>query len=478
VHYEAGLGCIDCHGSHDMHGGDPSSANGNRLMSRMEQITAIRCESCHGTIDAYATTVAGTDLRGSPAEVAIDAKGNELAHVVKESDGHYYLTSKLTGARHYVVQVRDSVVDNGRVNGLTQQPLYSAKASYAMGRMDGDPSTGTGPQQTACTNCDQGAFSHTDRMSCIACHASWTNSCVGCHLEGEYDTGANFSNITGERIVFAQRFADFTYQTPVPFQLGVNARDEITQVSPNTKVFFTWHDRNGDQSLTFSFSDRKAAGKNPARPARALSHNAIMAHSIRGRVTQSAEGPRYCVACHLTTDGLAAYGLTDYQTFIADMAAGAYDNLDFAELQSHIGLNPGNQLDSPLWVHMVAGLGSGLFLFDENGCPVNPLDGDPERKGCDGVAPNSVPFSSSRVALDLDRIVEWSGGANSSSNHALLFPALGPSLLRAGASNPTMAGPLGGALIRKLADPVNGVLLDSWLDADGQLRGDAALYVR
>ena len=53
---------------------------------------------------------------------------------MRESDGNYYLTSRLTGARHFVPQTRDTIVDNGRINPLTQEPLYSAKASYAMGR--------------------------------------------------------------------------------------------------------------------------------------------------------------------------------------------------------------------------------------------------------------------------------------------------------------------------------------------------------
>jgi hypothetical protein len=38
---------------------------------------------------------------------------------------------------------------------------------------------------------------------------------------------------------------------------------------------------------------------------------------------------------------------------------------------------------------MVAGLGTGLFLFDVNGAPVNPLDNFAGRKGAGGIAPAS-----------------------------------------------------------------------------------------
>lgn len=61
VHYEAGLGCIDCHGSHDLHGGDVTDSTDDATVSRMEQTVAIRCESCHGTADQFAEVFAGSN---------------------------------------------------------------------------------------------------------------------------------------------------------------------------------------------------------------------------------------------------------------------------------------------------------------------------------------------------------------------------------------------------------------------------------
>lgn len=470
VHYDAGMGCIDCHGSYDLHGGDVSAPNSNGVKSRMEQAVAIRCESCHGSPSSYATTVAGTDENGNPAQFAVDSEGNVLDHVKVDNDGNYILTSRLTGLEHFIMQTRDTIVDTGATNPLdNDNPVYSPKASYAMGRVDGNSNTGIGPNQTGGVSAN---FAHTDNMDCVSCHASWTNTCMGCHLEGEYNTGNNFSNITGDRIVYREEEAQFVYQSPIPFQLGIGPRGKITQVSSNTKMFYKYHDRNNDESEVFAFSDRNGNGADPAAAYKALGHNAMMAHSIRGRVDSDNEGPRYCTACHLTDDAMIAWG-TEYTSFKTAMENGDWGNLDFNLLKNHIGQNTNNQQDSPLWVHMVAGLGSGLFLFDENGCAVNPLDDNDDRYGCDDNAP-ADNFDPARVAFVLDRLVESDGRANSSSNHPMLN---GPSPLRVGAFNPNLAGPLGSETIMKLTDPNLGIVLDSWLDSDGDPQGQASGFL-
>jgi hypothetical protein len=199
----------------------------------------------------------------------------------------------------------------------------------------------------------------------------------------------------------------------------------------------------------------------------------MMPHSIRGEVAADKEGPRYCVACHLTDEARANFA-PQYDTFRAALASNAFAALDFNLLKQHIGQNPSNQLNSPFWVHMVAGLGSGMFLFDEEGCPVNPLDDNDNRVGCNLSSPVSK-FDLSRVALNLDHIVEPTGVANSSNNHLLLSGQT--SAKRDGSTNPGFASPLGATLIRKLCDPIDGLILDSWIDADGASGGNAASFV-
>jgi hypothetical protein len=469
VHHEAGLGCIDCHGSHDLHGGDVTDAR-NPLRSRMEQAVSIACENCHGSVDAYATTAPGENYSGVAGQHAVDGKGNVLQHVRREADGHMYLYSRLTGNKHYVPQTFDTVVDHGVVDPLEGDVVYTKSASYAMGRIDLDASNGIGPRQT---NWNADGFAHGDRMDCATCHAAWTNSCNGCHLEGEYNLGNNFSNITGEQIVFRQKFADFVYQSPLFFQLGIDHNGEIAQFSPNTKTFFRYVDLQGTRSKVFGFTDRNGKGASPLADYPALSHNALMAHSIRGKATPQNEGARNCVACHLTTDAIANFG-PQYEAFRTAISTGDYASLDWNLLKTHIGRNTGNQLNSPFYVHMSAGLGSGMFLFDEGGAPVNPLDNDPNRKPLN-VAPSTV-YDPADVYYDIDRIVDENGVSFASNSHPLMSGGTVPTL-RDGAQDLGQPGPLGRTLLELLTDPTTGLVLDAWYDANGIPRGNAPTHI-
>ena len=472
VHYDACIGCIDCHNSVDLHGGDVTDPTDTKISSHFEEEVAITCEACHGTVSAYASTQRATAWDGTMQDVAVGPKGNLLRHVVRESDGNYYLYSRVTGVKHWVSQTRDVVVDSGKVNPLTLQPVYNAKASYAMGRDDGDPSNGIGPHQTGMV---ASGFSHLDNMDCAACHSSWGNTCVGCHLKGQYNEGNNFSNFTGQRTVYQQTNADFVYDSPVPFQLGVDANNKISQFWANTKVYFQWRDRNGALSPIFSTTDRNGGGNDPANGIGALGHNKLYQHSIRGKVTGTKEGVRYCVACHLTDYAIANWG-AQYEAFRTALQNRDYAALDYNLLRTHIGRNTGNKLNSPFWVHMVAGLGSGLFLFNAEGGALNPLDAFDNRIGSNGTSPADQWAANTLVATDLDRIVDETGFSFAENTHSMLHPGAG-SNLRDGAADPTRPGPLGATILRLLTDTLNGTVLDSWLDANGASQGDAAIYV-
>ncbi len=259
--------------------------------------------------------------------------------------------------------------------------------------------------------------------------------------------------------------------------LAINGRGKITQVQPMEKTFWRYQDLNGVESIPYTFSDRLGEGNNPNTAGRndhpALGQNQMSAHSIRGAVSQTNEGPRYCVACHLNQQQINEFG-AEYEAFRTALYNNNYANLNFNLLQEHIGQNTGNQLNSPIWVHMAAGLGSGLFLMDATGCPVNPLDPNANRQYC----PNGAPannFNANNVVYDTDRIVEINGLPNSSSSHPRTYAG---GKQRFGSTNPEMAGPLDAQTLTLLADPNGGRVLDSWLDANGAPQGGAANFLQ
>jgi hypothetical protein len=484
VHYEAGMGCIDCHGSRDLHGGTKDDTTSGKIMSRQDQVTGVSCESCHGGIDETAAVVPCKDYQGNDKECVADRFGNPMRHVTKDSNNDYWLTSRVYGSRHYVPQTRDLTYNTGKAHPRTGNLIYSPKAAYAMGRINGTP--GSGPVQADPLRFTQN-FSHTDDLDCSSCHASWVNNCIGCHLKGEYDADpANFffSNITGERIVVKEAAADFVYQNPIPTYLGINSRGYITQISPAEKMFYRYRDIEENDSDVFAFSDRLGEGNNPNRANGnefpALAMNQMAPHSIRGRLDTVGknEGLRYCVTCHLTDNSIDPnrFGV-QYEQFrelyYDNNFQALVDEGLLALMREHIGLNTGNQIDSPFFVHMVAGLGTALFLFDANGCPVNPFDNNANRQNCNNQAPQDI-FDVNNVAYDLDRIVEFNGQTNSGSIH----PRMDTGLPYRDGTNRMMAGPLNSQLLQRLTDPVNGLVLDSWLDADGNEQGNAADFIQ
>jgi hypothetical protein len=208
----------------------------------------------------------------------------------------------------------------------------------------------------------------------------------------------------------------------------------------------------------------------------------MMSHSIRGKVNADNEGPRYCVACHITTDALDNFG-AEYDDFLNNYNNQNFANIDFNVLQQHIGLNPGNQLNSPFFPHMASGQGTALFLFDDEGCPVNPLDDNDNRQNCNNESPQDR-FNNqvNNVAYDLDRVVEANGVSNAANAHPIQDinePGQGLNQERAERDGARfgnkMAGSLGQSTIDKLAGDPNSqyrLILDTWIDADGAPGGE------
>jgi hypothetical protein len=494
IHYERGMACIDCHGSRDTHNGTKwenpvdgaTVVDAPGMFSKMDQTVGVQCETCHGDSEYYADYVDCFDYEGVQQMCVTDRFGNPMRNVSIDGNGNYWLVSRLDQVRHFIPQTRDTVVDTGKRHPINNAALYSPNASYAMGRANdfGNQNDGVGPLQTN-VNLVGNDFSHMDTMACDACHASWNNNCIGCHLQLQYNANPAaffFSNQTGERIVVQVTNADFMYINPVWYFLEVNPQGTVGSGQPGMKAFYRYVDINGNLAAGLTFTDRNGNGNNPnfsgSNAFPAMSHNRIYAHSIRGRVDAANEGTRQCVECHLNVDQLANFA--DYPNFWTQFIVNRnynflVDNNVFNTQIANIGQNTHNANNNPYWVAMVAGLGTGMLLVDANGCPVNPIDANANRFFCQNVAP-ADQFDINNRAYDLDRVVEYTGAANSSFTKPMLNTQ--GVLLRSGAQDATLSGPLGTELITKLADPVFGRILDSYIDSNGNAQGDAANYIQ
>ncbi len=405
VHHEAGMGCADCHSTGATHGR-------GQIYSRMKIQTHendVLCETCHGTIDGYAQTD-GTHI--------LTQDGHPLTNTYADGDpseGQFWLVSKLDGSTHYIPQTLDVV--NGAsgefgkqypIGAARQGSIFNYVASAAMGRYNGglDLADGMGPFQP---HMDPNAFqvtnnfSHSDGvagqpnqgMECYTCHASWQNNCVGCHLDANFDNNPQnffYSQVIGERIYF-NFAANFVYQNPVDFMLGINDRGKISSYQGMHR-FWSYTDFNNDTSNRIATGDRNGLGFDPAllnanrNDQPALENNPFTPHSIRARATQNQVGARACLNCHLYNNN----------------ATFAYDqNQDeWANVQDYIANTEDYANAIPFNVNMAYGLGSDLWLFDADG--------------------NAVVDTNNAPVYNLDRIVEQNGASNSSHAHPLLNP--------------------------------------------------------
>jgi hypothetical protein len=144
IHLEKGMHCIDCHFKQDNHG------NG-RLYGEPRAAIEVDCVDCHGTAEGRANLV--TSGPASPGTRLKELQTPFDVPQFEDAGGKIIQNSMVTaGMKWEVPQTYDT--------STTGRPGYSAKADSAH--------NGKG---------------HTNaKMTCYACHSSWTTSCFGCHL--------------------------------------------------------------------------------------------------------------------------------------------------------------------------------------------------------------------------------------------------------------------------------------------------------
>ncbi len=162
IHLEKGMQCVDCHFQQDVHG------NG-KLYAEPRAAIELDCTDCHGTVEKRATLITSGPAApggGTPLD-ALRTPWNSRRFEWRDSK--LYQRSMVTPDEEWeVVQTLDSITPGNA--------HYSEKSRWAKTvRLDG--------KTWGALPADESELAHANsRMTCYACHTSWTPNCFGCHL--------------------------------------------------------------------------------------------------------------------------------------------------------------------------------------------------------------------------------------------------------------------------------------------------------
>ncbi|MDP6110258.1 MAG: multiheme c-type cytochrome [Planctomycetota bacterium] len=190
VHMQAGMHCVDCHTSNEVHG------DGN-IYSKKEQATEVRCTTCHGTVEKY------SDLK--------TAFGNPMKNLEKRND-EVVLIAKLDGREHAVKQVR-GMHDRGTL-------------PHAM-RISG----------------------HMKKLECYACHSQWAPQCYGCHTKMDMRV-KGFDWVDGKENTTYKWQESRSYLRWESPALGINTKGKVSPFIPGCQVIFTQIGEDGKPVVT------------------------------------------------------------------------------------------------------------------------------------------------------------------------------------------------------------------------------------
>lgn len=264
IHFEKGMGCIDCHTGWDTMGDGV-------LYSHMEDQIEIRCEDCHGAIDQPPRTrvVKADDrivqklIRSSdyldlkPGEtILLTSKGRPMPHV-KVVGAKIELTSKVTGKQHPVTVI------TGKKNA-------------------------------------HGIIGHK-RMECDSCHSAWTPQCYGCHqlLDMKRQAKDRISNKVSKG-GWVEGRSYFRFERNI---LGINSRGKVGLLVPGCQVWNSVIDEKG--AIMGGYDSRIVELKN--------NMSSIAVGPIHPHTTRT-ETPD-CAYCHLEPK---AMGLGEGRLFLND----------------------------------------------------------------------------------------------------------------------------------------------------------------
>ncbi len=196
LHHLKGLSCIDCHNTRDLHGD-------GRIYNKMEDQVAVRCETCHGTLERLPS------LR--------NARGERLKNLWMKN-GEVFRRKKMTAE-----VVRVPLLSRLKALGiLPPAMIIPSHMKEIKGRL---------------------------QLECYACHSPKATQCYGCHLKRDdrkfstTDWGRGLRpKAVGQEGKWNWSLGYLRWEKPV---LGINHRGRVSPYIPGGQPLFTYIDRSG-----------------------------------------------------------------------------------------------------------------------------------------------------------------------------------------------------------------------------------------
>jgi hypothetical protein len=301
IHLEKGMHCVDCHFKQDSHGN-------TKLYTEPRAAVEIDCIDCHGTVAGPATlTTSG------PASSATDLSGLSTP----------WGQPRFTSRRGKITQ-RSMVEENVEwevpqvVDAITPgNPRYSEAARLAKtmqmdGSTWGDP--GADPTKLAHAN---------NKMSCFACHSSWTTSCFGCHLSQKANVKKpNLHNEGGS----SRNYISYNFQTLRDdiYFLAKDGTVSGNRVSPaRSACAVIVSSQNQNREWVYSQQQTTSAGGFSG-----TSFSTYVPHTVRGKET------RTCTDCHVARSG-------DNNAWMASLLMQGTGMMNFIGRYAYVGTEHG-----------------------------------------------------------------------------------------------------------------------------------------
>ncbi len=273
IHLEKGMHCSDCHFEQDAHG------NG-KLYSETRNAVEIDCVDCHGTISRKATlhtSAAAAPTDGHDLSILRTPFGQRRFYW---QNGRLYQRSMIDRDRApwEVVQVIDTITPGN--------PHYSEASRLAKTILKDGATWGSAPG-----NDSQLAHANS-KMTCYACHSSWTTSCFGCHLPMTANRKAPMLHNEG---LATRNYTSYNFEVLRDdiYMLGVDGAVTKNRIAPTRStcaVVVSSQNANRDW-LYYMQQTISAEGFS------GFGFSSYYPHTVRARETKT------CTSCHVSRSG-------------------------------------------------------------------------------------------------------------------------------------------------------------------------------